>query len=179
MAVVGVVTLAVMRLDETFVEQLRRNRPFDGGQSGWIYRLIAIAAVAQALYVGFAVLRSERVKVARERDEKLARLGRGELVRSVARNAAATAGLSLVYGLSAFALTGERAGFWLFFVLVLLQLAWYYRSCGQIAAFMSYQPEFVTSGHESAGGSAHLEETAGHPYSPPIARGVDELPDEG
>lgn len=165
-ALLVIVSIAVARLPESFVEQLRRNRPFDMSGSGWLYRLLAGVAIAQAFYVGFVALRTEKVGEARSKDQKLAHMTRSETVRSVARNAAAIALLTLVYGLSALALTGERGGYWLFAFVTLLQLAWYYRQVGQIAAWIEFQPEF------GADVSVEQAQDTGEDHVPPLARGV-------
>jgi hypothetical protein len=159
-----------MRLPETFVEQIRRNRPFGISQSGWIYRLMAFVAFTQAIYVGFVLLRVEKVQTARQRDPKLARMGKPELMSSVARNAVGAALLTLVYGGSSFALTGERAGYWLFATLALLQLAWYFLQCGRIAAWLEFQPEFVVP--EGTHDPPPTTDTDQHDHIPPLARGV-------
>lgn len=168
-AVLAITTLALMRLPETFVEQIRRNRPFDISQSGWIYRGMVLVAIAQAAYIGFVLLRVEKVQTARSRDPKLAQMGKPELMSSVARNAVGTALLTLVYGGSAFALTGERAGYWLFASLTAAQLAWYFLQCGRIAAWLEFQPEFVVQEgtHDPAPGQNDESD-----HLPPLARGV-------
>ena len=150
LAAAVIVTIAVFRLPELFVDQLRRNRAFDTGQSGWLFRLLAIAAVAQAAYIGFVLLRSERVEKAWRVDPKLARMHRSEVFASIVRNAAGMALLTLVYGLTAFLLTGERAGFWLFVLVVAAQLAWYYRQVGMIGRWIAFQPEYLTGAGESS-----------------------------
>lgn len=148
LAIALVVSVAVARLPEEFVETLRRNRPLDNSGSGWAYRLIAIAAVLQAFYVGLALLRPERVQEARSKDPKLARMGRSELLHSVSRNGAGIAALTLVYALSAFLITGERGGYWLFILILVVQVALYYRQVGGIESWLSFQPEFVTDMNE-------------------------------
>lgn len=162
LAVLVIVSIAVARLPDSFVEQLRRGRPFDISQSGWIYRLLAIMAVTQAVAFGYAAFRTERIAKARQSDPALARMSKPEVVGSVARNAAMVALLTLVYGLSAFGLTGERGGYWLFAFVCLLQLAWYYRQTGQVAQWLRFQPEFVDSG------DSQVEPD----HVPPLARGV-------
>ena len=170
-AVWFIVCLAMFRLPETFVARLRQNRPFDATQSGWVYRLLVVVAVAQAAYVGFVLLRSERIQKAREKDPKLAAMSRAEVVASAARNAAGIALLTLVYGVSAFAITGERGGFWLFALLTLAQLAWYFRQVGEMAKWISFQPEFVADIAAAEGSVPASENEADH--APPLARGVD------
>jgi hypothetical protein len=174
-AIAVILTVALMRLPETFVEQLRRNRPLTNAQAGWTYRLLAIVAFAQAAYVGFVLLRPERVRDARTSDAKLMRMSRDEVVASVARNAASISLLTLVYAFSTFALTGERGGYWLFFTLVVAQLAWYFRQVGEVAAFMEFQPEFVSGAPETTALGGDDEEDSGAHYSPPMARGVGHL----
>lgn len=147
--VLVIVTVAVFRLPELFVDQLRRNRSFSSDQSGWAFRLLALAAFAQAAYVGLVLLREDRVESAWKEDPKLRRLGRGEVMNSLARTAAWTPLLTLVYGGTAFVLTGERAGFWLFVALTAVQLAWSYRQAGQIGVFLGFQPEYVSGGSDS------------------------------
>lgn len=171
-----IVSLALIRLPETFVEQIRRNRPFDISTAGWIYRLIAIVAFAQAVYVGFVLLRPEKVEQARKKDPKLAQMGKREVMLSIARNAVGAALLTLVYGVSAFALTGERAGYWLFAMLCAAQLAWYFREVGQITVWMRFQPEFVVEERTDRG----VQEAPQHRvhHAPPLARGVSTIEDE-
>ena len=171
-AVWFIVCLAMFRLPETFVARLRQNRPFDSTQSGWAYRLMVIVAVAQAAYVGFVLLRPERIQKAREKDPKLAAMSRAEVVASTARNAAGIALLTLVYGVSAFAITGERGGFWLFALLTLAQLAWYFRQVGEVARWISFQPEFVAD-RPAAEASPAPSANEADAYAPPLARGVD------
>jgi hypothetical protein len=148
LAIALVVSVAVFRLPEEFVASLRRHRPLGNSGSDWVYRLISVAAVMQALYVGLALLRPERVQEARRKDPKLARMARSELLHSVSRNAAAIAALTLVYGLSAFFITGERGAYWLFVVLLIAQVALYYRQVGAIESWLSFQPEYVTDTNE-------------------------------
>ncbi len=169
-AVLLIITIALFRLPETFVEKLYRHRPFDITTSGWVYRFLAIAAFAQAAYVGFVLLRTERVERSRNRDPRLAQLSKQEVLRSLARNASGMALLTIVYGLSSFALTGQRGGFWLFVVLSLLQLAWYFRAVGEIQQWLTFQPEFAiaATGKDSA---ISNDDRRSH-YVPPLARGV-------
>jgi hypothetical protein len=144
-AVISVVSIAVFRLPEEFITQLRSGRPFSAAQAGWLYRLLALAAVAQAAFVGFSVLRVERVEAAQKKDPKLRALTRAQMARSLARNGALIPLLTIVYGLSATALTGERGGYWLFLLLALLQLAWYFREVGQIERWLYSRPPDVAA----------------------------------
>ena len=169
LGVLVVVSIAVARLPQTLVEQLRRNRAFDGSQSGWAYRLLILMAIVQAAYAGFVMLRADKVGAARSKDLKLARMSRGEVVGVVQRNAAGIPLLTLVYGLTAFVLTGERGGFWIFPLIVLLQLAWYYRQTGDIVTWLSFQPEFAAPRDEvvtpSARPDPHQGRSEGHEES--------------
>lgn len=149
-AVALVVAIAVFRLPEEFIANLRAGRPFSATQAGWVVRLLVLAAIAQAAYVGFAVLRPEKVEAARERDESLGAESPEGVVRSVARNAALVPLLTLVYGASTIALTGERGTFWLFLVVALAQLAWYYRATGEIAGRMALRRDSALEPQERA-----------------------------
>jgi hypothetical protein len=164
--VVAIVTLAIFRLPESLVAQIENSGPFSLSQRGWAFRLLAFFAVLQASYVGFVLLRSERVKAAREKDAKVAQLSRLGLLRSVARTGAGTVILTLVYGITAFVATGFRAGFWFFAALCLLQMAWYFLQSGEVAKWLQFQPE--TSSTPAAG--PWVEAPPG--YCPPIARAL-------
>lgn len=166
LVLVALVTLAIFRLPDSFVVQIQNSGPFSLSERGWAFRLLAFFALTQASYVGFAVLRSERVKAAREKDPKIAQKSRGELVRSVARIGAGAVVLTSIYGLAAFATTGFRAGFWFFVGLCLVQSAWYYRQTGEIAGWLSFQPE-----PEMSRGRGIWVEAASD-YCPPIARAL-------
>lgn len=139
-SVAAVISIAVARLPETFVEQLRRQRPFDISTSGWVYRLMVVAAILQALYVGWVLLRVERVERERTKDPAEGRMRKSDVMRSLSRNAATIPLLTLVYGLSAFFLTGERGGYWLFAFVCAAQLLWYYRATGVVAGWLEFQP---------------------------------------
>lgn len=162
--VAGVVTLALFRLPESFVVQVENGSPLSLGQRGWAFRLLAFFAIVQAAYVGFALLRPERVKRARDTDPRFGRMDHDRLLRSIARTAAASVVLTLIYGLAAFASTGFRAGFWLFVALCLLQIAWYYRQTGEIARWLAFQPA------PTPALSAWVDSPPG--YCPPIARAL-------
>lgn len=166
-AITVVVCIAVARLPDSLVSLLQRKTPFSSGQIGWAYRLLAFAAVAQALYGGFVLLRSERVEAARREDPKLAALPRARVVGLVARTAAAMLLFTLFYGLAAFVVGGQRGGFWLFPVIGVAQGAWYYRQVGQIAKWLGFQPEPVS--HEPGRGAWQREPPD---YCPPLARAL-------
>ena len=166
-AALAVLSIAVARLPDSFVVSIENNRPLTGPQAGWAYRLLAFAAVAQAIYGGFVVLRAERVKEARTSDPKIAAMSHPEAIASLSRNAAGMVIWTFVYGLSAFAVTGERGGFWLFPVLCLLQGAWYFRQIGEVARWLAFQP--VAADQEDAPAVWRREPDD---YCPPIARGL-------
>lgn len=165
--VIAVVCIAVLRLPDTFLALLDRNTPFTTAQTGWAYRLLAFAALAQALYGGFVLLRPDHVEQARKKDPKLATKSRAQLVGIVARTAASMTLFTLLYGLAAFGVSGQRGGFWLFPLLALAQGTWYYRQVGQIGSWMGFQPE--------AGSDAPprgLWQREPPDYCPPLARGL-------
>jgi hypothetical protein len=99
-------------------------------------------------------------------------MSRAEIVASAARNAAGITLLTLVYGLSALAITGGRGGFWLFALVTGAQLAWYFRQIGELSRWISFQPEFVAD-RPAADDGEPRPETGAHPYTPPLARGAD------
>jgi hypothetical protein len=162
----GLVTLAVFRLPESFIAQLENGGPFNLTQRGWVFRLLAAFAILQATYVGFGVLRSEHVKKAREKDPKMAALSRTQLMSGLSWNAAAIIVLTAIYGVAMLGFTGERAGFWFFFALGVVQGAWYYREIGQIGRWLGFQPETV---ERSSGDSWEPDPST---YSPPLTRGL-------
>jgi hypothetical protein len=161
-----IVAIAMIQLPDSFVSQLERNRPLSTAQSEWAFRLMVLAAVAQAAYGGFVLIRVERVRKALLTDPKVARMSRAELLASVERNAATMTVLTLIYGISAFAVTGDRAGFWFFPLVQIAQAAWYYRQIGDIARWLSFQPETAMGG---APGEWKREPSD---YCPPLARGL-------
>ena len=164
---IAAVCIAVLRLPDTFLALLDRNNPFTSAQTGWAYRLLAFAAVAQAFYGGFVLLRPDRVEEARKSDPKLASRPRIQLVGLLARSAALMTFFTIVYGLAAFGVSGQRGGFWLFPVLALAQGAWYYRQVGQIGSWMGFQPE---PGADAPPRGLWRREPPD--YSPPLARGL-------
>lgn len=166
-AITAVVSVAVARLPDSLVSLLQRKTPLSLAQIGWAYRLLAFAAVAQALYGGFVLLRPDHVESERRKDPKLAALPRVRLIGIVARTAASMLLFTLVYGIAAFAVGGQRGGFWLFPVLMVGQGAWYYRQVGQVAKWAGFQPEPTTA---EPGRGAWQREPAD--YCPPLARGL-------
>ena len=166
-AITLVICIAIARLPDSLVELLERKSPFSSGQIGWAYRLLVFAAVAQALYGGFVLLRSDHVQKARAKDPKLAAMSRTQLTGIVARTAASMVVFTLIYGIAAFLVGGQRGGFWLFPLLAVAQGAWYYRQVGQVAKWMGFQPETVI---DQPGRGAFQREPAD--YCPPLARGL-------
>jgi hypothetical protein len=170
-AVLAIVSIAIARLPDSLVSSIENNRTFTNSQAGWVYRLLALAAVVQGFYGGFVILRIDRVKRAREADPKVAEMTHERVIGLLSRNAAGMVMWTLVYGVAAFVITGERGGFWLFPFLCLLQLAWYFREIGAIARWLEFQPE-PEIGDAPA---AWVREPPG--YVPPIARVLTPLND--
>jgi hypothetical protein len=150
-AAVAIVTAAVFRLPGTFVEVLERNALLQESAAGWAVRLLAIAAAAQAAYVGFVVLRPDRVARTIEHEG----MSHDRAAVAIASTAAATAALTLLYGLAAFLTTGERGGFWIFSLIAVAQITWYLRLTGNAIDQLRRQPE----------------RPAESGYCPPLARG--------
>ncbi len=166
-AIAVVICVAIARLPDSLVSLLQRKTPLSLAQIGWAYRLLAFAAVGQALYGGFVLLRPDRVEAARRKDPKLAALPRVRLIGLVARTAASMLLFTLIYGIAAFAVGGQRGGFWLFPVLMVAQGAWYYRQVGQVAKWAGFQPEPTAT--EPGRGTWQREPAD---YCPPLARGL-------
>ena len=171
-AILLVVCVAVARLPDSFLAQMERNRTFSGTEAGWAYRLLVIAAVAQAIYGGFVALRIERVRRARAEDRKVRRMSRAKILKIVTRNAAGMIVWTLIYGIASLALTGQRGGFWLFPLLAVAQGAWCYRQTGEIGRWLAFQPEAETGSRRSI----WVREPAD--YCPPLARGLTPLDPE-
>jgi hypothetical protein len=83
-----------------------------------------------------------------------------------AQTAAIMVGLTLVYGLAHFFLTGERGSFWLFAFVAVLQAAWYFRQTRQITEYLSVQREPET---DEVTGRWDREPDD---YCPPMARSL-------
>jgi hypothetical protein len=166
-----IVTIAFFRLPETLVTQIEDRRIATGLVGNWTYRLLAVAAVLQAVYAGRA-LRTEKVRrfVPEERVDIAAF---GPLYTSLARNAAIAVLLTFVYLLAAFFVTGGRASMWFFVALAVAQWAWYYRQLGKVAEWLGSQPRPLPEPPEWA---ALPPEPAAH--VPPLARGLT-IEDEG
>ena len=169
-AFVAVVCVAMARLPDSFIAVFERSRPLNDAQGGWAYRFLIAAAVVQAAYGGFVVLRAETIRRARAQDSKIAATPRARILLTVARNAAFMVILTLGYGLAGFYITGERGGFWLFPLLAVAQLAWYYRQVGQIASWLRFQPDVERIGE------ARAWQREPPDYCPPLARGLSLRP---
>jgi hypothetical protein len=152
---------------------MERNRDFSSGQAGWFYRLIVLAAIAQVVYGGYFIFRSERVRRAQESDRRIAAMSHSRLVTSLARTAAAMVILTVAYGLASLFITGERGGFWVFPLVGVAQAAWYLRQLGDIERWLGFQPEPVLE-------RPRAEWTREPPdYVPPLVRGLSSQPPEG
>jgi hypothetical protein len=141
LSVLAIVTVAVFRLPDSLLIQIQNNGPLTSAQTDWAYRLLALAAAAQAIFVGFVVLRIERVQTSIEKDPKLAEMSKDQIAASLGRAGAGMAMLTLLYGLSALFIGGQRAGYWLFVMMTMIQLAWYFRQTGVISQWLEFQPE--------------------------------------
>ncbi|MGH2751946.1 MAG: hypothetical protein ACRDK3_13890 [Actinomycetota bacterium] len=166
LAVLAITTLAVFRLPDALMVQLQRNGPFTSAQAGWAFRLLAIAAALQAAFVGFVVLRTEKVQSSIDKDPKLSEMSKDQIAASLGRAAAGAALLTVLYGLSALFIGGQRAGFWLFVLLTLVQLAWYFRQTGAIAQWLEFQPEPTPHRIRDVWRKEPPD------YCPPLARGL-------
>lgn len=163
----ALVCIAMARLPDSLVELLDRKSPFSSAQLGWAYRLLVAAAVGQAIYGGFVLLRPDHVQRSRAKDPRLARMSRAKLTGILARTAASMVLFTLIYGIAAFLMGGQRGGFWLFPLIALAQGAWYYRQVGQVAKWMGFQPE---AAEHRPGRGAFQREPAD--YCPPLVRGL-------
>jgi hypothetical protein len=170
----AIVCLAVLRLPDSFLSQIRNNKPLNDVQADWAYRLLVFVALAQAIYGGFGILQPERVRKARERDEKTGAMSREEIVVSLARNAAGMCALTMIYGLAALGLTGQRGGFWVFPGIAALQAAWYLRQVADVAGWIEFQPALVVKEAPTADWDSGSSD-----YTPPIARGLSPASSEG
>ncbi|MBW3595509.1 MAG: hypothetical protein KY391_08010 [Actinobacteria bacterium] len=166
-AVITILSVAIARLPDSFVNTLERNRFLDNSSAGWAYRLLALFAIVQGLYGGFYVLRIDHVKRSRVEDPKVAAMTRMQVITSLSRNAAGMIALTFIYGLAAFGVTGERGGFWLFPFLCLLQGAWYFREIGAVARWLGFQPDTAIEVVPEAVWKREPPD-----YSPPIARSL-------
>ena len=163
--VIALICSAVAALPDSLLVRLMRDRILDGDQAGWAYRLLVFFASLEIIYAGYRVFRVERVEIARRQDPRTAALSSEALITSLARTAALLVTFTLVYGLTSVWLTGQRGGFWLFPLLAIAQLAWYFRSLGEIARWEGRQPAPPEWRPEPW-------PRAMPDYCPPIARGL-------
>lgn len=163
-----ILSVAVARLPESLLEQLRQQTPFRTSAAGsWFFRLLALFAVVQAFYGGFFVLRIERMEAARAGEPRFARKPKPAQVSLMARTAAGMVFLTLVYGLATVGLTAGRGGYWLFLVVAVLQGAWYLRLTGDVARWLDLQVDAPEPVHQD-----HPLDRASAPASPAVARGL-------
>lgn len=161
----ALVSVALFRLPESLVAQMARNRWLSESQARWAFRLMLGAALGQVAFVGFVLLRLERVEQRLSTHTRALEIPAGWLVGSLARSAAGMSLLTVLYGLAAFAVTGERGGYWAFVALTIAQLAWHFRQVGEVAAWLRFK-EHPAPAH--AAGAWHKEPDD---YCPPLARG--------
>jgi hypothetical protein len=166
LSVLAIAMIAVLGLPDSLLTQIQSNGPFTSFQTDWVYRLLAIAAAAQATFVGFVVLRIERVQTSIERDPKLGEMSKDQIAGSLGRAGAGMAMLTVLYGLSALFVSGQRAGFWLFAILTMIQLAWYFRQTGVISQWLEFQPEPTPHRIRDVWRKAPPD------YVPPLTRGL-------
>ena len=166
-SVVAIVSIAVVRLPDPFLATIERNSLLDSSAGGWAYRLLAFFAVLQGFFGGFYVVRIDHVKRSRVEDPKVAAMTRAQVVTALSRNAAGMTLLTLVYGLAAFGVTGQRGGFWLFPLMCLFQGAWYFREIGAVSRWLGFQPDTAI---EVVPDAVWRREPPD--YTPPIARGL-------
>ncbi|MDQ4095045.1 MAG: hypothetical protein M3174_02410 [Actinomycetota bacterium] len=164
--VLAIAYIAIARLPESFVAQLGRSRPLGRDQADWAYRLLALAAFAQAVYGGFVLLHTDRIHKLRTTDERVAAMSRTTVLAHVIRTAATLVALTFVYGVAAFFITGQRGGFWLFALITLVQGAWYFRQVNVAARYLEFQPEPEPPRPTGAW------RRPSHDYTPPLARGL-------
>jgi hypothetical protein len=162
-----VACIVVAALPESLVAQMERNRALNSGQAGWAYRLLVLFALAAAAFSMFRAITIEAVKRSQARSEKARSLPPERIVDSVSQNAAALPLLTIVYGVASLIFTGQRGGFWLFPLIALGQGAWHYRSVGEIARWLTFQPEPEPEDEVSTEWRREPPD-----YCPPLARGL-------
>jgi hypothetical protein len=169
-AILLIASVAIVRLPESLVDSMETNRALSTSAAGWAYRLLAFVAVAQVLYGGFVIFRSEQVRKAREANPRVAVMDHARVISYLSRTAATMTLLTLVYGIASFIVTGQRGGFWLFPLLCVAQGAWYFREIGAIARWLVFQPDDTGASLSDA-----VWKREGPDYCPPIARGLTPL----
>lgn len=168
-AAVGVVAcIVILALPDSLIVQMERNRSLNSGQAGWAYRLLVLFALAGAAFSMFRAITIDSVKRSLDRNPKAQAMTPQRIVDSVSQNAAAIPLLTIVYGVASLFFTGQRGGFWLFPLIALGQGAWYYRAVGEIARWLSFQPEPEQEEEEPS--TQWRREPPD--YCPPLARGL-------
>ena len=167
-----VLTVAFFRLPDTLVTQLEDRRIVTGSAGDWTYRLLAVAAVLQAAYAG-SVLRTERLR-RHVPDSPVPTSAFEPLFSTLARSAAVAVGLTFVYLLAAFFLTGGRASAWFFVVVAIAQWAWYFRQLGKVAEWLESQPKPGPEPPEWA----QTDPLSPATHVPPIAQALADEPTE-
>lgn len=163
----AIVAVTVANLPASFVSDLGMRDGLDPAQAGWLYRLLAVAAAAQAVYGAFFVVSPGRVAAVRLRHPQAR-----PAMQLFVRTAVMLTGLTFVYGIAALLLTGYRGGFWLFITIAGAQLAWYYLALRAVADAVA-RHEGPKAGQKRPAWSG--TETG---YSPPLVRGVRPAPVE-
>lgn len=167
-AAVGVVAcIVILSLPDSLIVQMERNRSLSSGQAGWAYRLLVLFALAGAAFSMFRAITIDSVKRSLERTPKAKTMTPQRIVDSVSQNAAAIPLLTIVYGVASLFFTGQRGGFWLFPLIALGQGAWHYRAVGEIARWLSFQPEPEQEEELSTEWRREPPD-----YCPPLARGL-------
>ena len=172
--VVALVTVALFRLPELFVSQLRDDAPLQGGAGRTAFWILVVVAIGQAAYAGFRILRPEQLG---EPEPVRLHPDRGKrrrptiadpysrIASTVGWVAAGLVTLTLVYGVAMFGLTGLRAGFWVFVAIMSVQLLWYLRLTGDMLRWLNRQQDPPVE-REPPWDRGDAD------YSPPIARGL-------
>ena len=167
-AAVGVVAcIVILSLPESLIAQMERNRALDSGQAGWAYRFLVLFALVAAAFSMFRAITIDAVKRSMERNPKARSSTPQRIIDSISQNAAAIPLLTIVYGVASVFFTGQRGGFWLFPLIALGQGAWHYRSVGEIARWVSFQPEPEPEDEISTEWKREPPD-----YCPPLARGL-------
>lgn len=144
-AVIALASAAVVSIPQATLRVYERDRGLAESQAAWAFRLLLLAAVIQAVYGG-------------------ATLGRAA-GGATPGTASGMVLLTIVYGIAAVAMTGERAIFWVWVGVAIVQGGWYYRMVGE-----------TTPGGDkgSTPSDAVVQwEPAGPDYCPPLARGLE------
>jgi hypothetical protein len=161
LAVLLITCLAVARLPEAMISVLARNAVLRGSERDWAFLFFSVAAVGQAAYAGFVLLRVDRI----ERELQKKAINPQLALGSIERNAAGIALITLLYGLAVIGLTGRRGSFWLFALIAVAQGAWYLRAVRAIAEWLGRQ---MTTTHRKE----HTLPRVPDDYCPPLVRSL-------